>query len=441
MKKSLKLPWLYVPTLYFAEGLPYVLINVVSVLFYDDMGLDNATITLYTSWLYLPWVIKMFWSPLVDTYSQKRNWIIGVQFLLFIGLTLLAFCFQIPQKELFLPLSIIVLFITAFLSATQDIAIDGYYMLALNNEEQTYYVGVRPTFYRLAMLFGQGMLVFLAGKLAKLFNSNSQGWFITLLIPAVIFLILTFTHQTILPQIEQKDQEIQEKPQNRKISLIFQETISNFSTIFSSYFTQKNIIPTLAFILCYRFGEAMLGKLSPLFLKDTLAKGGLGLTTDEYGLIVGTIGLGATLVGGIIGGIFIAKVSFNKSVWLMAIAVNVPNLFYFYMANFHPSKLLAYPLIALDQFGSGFGLTAFTVYLIYVSQGLYKTSHFAISTGIMALGMMIPGAISGTLQERLGYSQFFLVVCLLAIPSFLTLLFIDLRNVELGENKPFSENN
>ncbi|MBD2681386.1 MULTISPECIES: MFS transporter [Nostoc] len=413
MKPQPTSPWTFIPTLYFTSGIPYVIINTVSVIFYKKLGIDNAQITLWTSFLYLPWVIKMFWGPIVDIYSTKRKWIIYTQLAMFVCLGLVAFCLQLPN---FFFISLAALTIAAFISATYDIATDGFYLLALSPEQQAFFVGIRSLFYRLAVIFGSGILVVIAGQLEVSLNNIPLGWTLAISFSALILAILFIFHRLVLPAPESDSQRQLEA--TKKI---------DFWTIISSYFNQHKIINIIAFILLYRLGEAMLVKMASLFLLDKPEVGGLGLSTSDVGLAYGTFGVISLILGGILGGLLISKYGLKKCLLPMALALNLPDIFYVYMAYTKPSLALVYPLVSLEQFGYGFGFTAFSVYLMYICQGEYKTSHFAISTGIMALGMMLPGLISGYLQKSLGYPLFFILVCLLTIPGMIALFFIPLK--------------
>ncbi|MBN3962150.1 MFS transporter [Nostoc sp. NMS8] len=413
-------PWTYIPTLYFTSGIPYVIINTVSVIFYKKLGIDNAQIALWTSFLYLPWVIKMFWGPIVDIYSSKRKWILYTQFAMFCCLGLIAFSLQLPN---FFFISLATLTIGAFISATYDIATDGFYLLALSPEQQAFFVGIRSLFYRMAVIFGSGILVVLAGQLEVSLNNIPLSWTIAIGFSALILAILFIYHRLILPLPESDNQ--------RQIQA--RENIP-FWAIISSYFAQDKIINILAFILLYRLGEAMLVKIASLFLLDKPEVGGLGLSTSDVGLVYGTFGVISLICGGILGGLLISKYGLKKCLFPMALALNLPDVFYVYMAYTKPSLTLVYPLVSLEQFGYGFGFTAFSVYLMYICKGEYKTSHFAISTGFMALGMMLPGLISGYLQKTFGYPLFFILVCLLTIPGMIALFFIPLKEEAKRQN-------
>jgi PAT family beta-lactamase induction signal transducer AmpG len=407
-------PWTYIPTLYFASGVPYVIINTVSVIFYKKLGVDNAQIALWTSFLYLPWVIKMFWGPIVDVYATKRTWILYTQFAMFCCLGLIAFSLHLPN---FFFISLAALTMGAFISATYDIATDGFYLLALSPEQQAFFVGIRSLFYRLAVIFCSGILVVLAGQLEVSLNNIPLSWTLAIGLSSLILAIIFIFHRLILPIPES---DTQRQSEAEKITIPFWEIIS-------SYFAQEKILGILAFILLYRFGEAMLVKIAALFLLDNPEVGGLGLSTSDVGLVYGTFGVISLICGGILGGLVIAKYGLKKCIFPMALALNLPDLFYVYLAYTKPSLALVYPLVSLEQFGYGFGFTAFSVYLMYICQGEYKTSHFAISTGIMALGMMLPGLISGYLQKAFGYPVFFILVCFFTIPGMISLFFIPLQ--------------
>ncbi|MEH2364401.1 MFS transporter [Nostoc sp.] len=410
-------PWLYIPTLYFAEGIPYMIINAVSVILYKKLGVDNTQIAFWTSLISFPWILKMFWSPFVDIYSTKRKWLLTTQIIMFFCLSFLALSLHLSN---FFFISLVILTIAAFISATYDIATDGFYMLALHPEQQAFFVGIRSLFYRLAILFSTGFLVFLAGYLEKSTQNIPFSWSIVIGIAAVIFALLFVFHLVILPTPE-SNYNNSESTTRTKINNI------PFLRIIHSYVGQPKILIILAFILLYRFGEAMLVKIASLFLLDKPELGGLGLSTQEFGLVYGTFGVISLICGGILGGLLIAKFGLKKCLLPMALALNLPDIFYVYLAYAKPPIKFIYPLVSLEQFGYGVGFTAFTVYLMYISQGEYKTSHFAISTGLMALGLMIPGAISGAIQQSLGYPLFFVLVCLLTIPGMLTIFFIPLE--------------
>lgn len=406
-------PWGWVPSLYFAEGLPNVLVMTVSVIMFKKLGVDNSDIALYTGWFYLPWVIKPFWSPFVDMFRTKRWWIVLMQFLLGGGMASLAFCIQLPA---FLQVSVAVLWLLSFSSATHDIAADGYYMLALDEHEKSLYVGIRSTFYRISMIAGQGLLVMCAGFLEHKYGNIPMAWSVTLLVLAAFYLTLAIYHFFFLPHAV-TDKKV-------KISNAF----AGFFDIFASYFRKPHIVNALAFILLYRLGEAQLSKITSPFLLDAVDKGGLALSTEQVGLVYGTIGIIMLMVGGILGGVVVARDGIGKWIWPMAANMNLPNLVYVYMAMTQPSNyLVVCSCVAIEQFGYGFGFTAFMLFLIYLSEGEHQSAHYAISTGFMALGMMLPGMASGAIQMRVGYPMFFIWVCICTIPGFLLIHFLHLK--------------
>ncbi len=404
-------PWLFVPTLYFGEGLPYVLVNTVSVILYKKMGVDNTSIAFWTSWLYLPWVIKMFWAPLLDLTWTKRGWVLAAQGAM--ALTIGSIAFAVGRPNFFFP-SLGAFMIGAFISATYDTATDGYYMLALSEKEQAFFAGLRSGFYRLAMVFGSGILVYLAGGVETATGSISAGWTAVLGISSGIFMVGWLYHYAVLPY----------PMADHRRSLTGTVQRSTFKEVFSAYFRQEKIGVLVAFIIFYRLGEAMLLKLVSPFLLDGRNYGGLGLSTSEVGLIYGTVGIIALVLGGVLGGWLISRYGLRRCTWPLVITMHMPDLFFVYMAWAQPSPAMVYPLVALEQFGYGMGFTVFTVYVMYSAEGRYKTSHYAISTGIMAIGMMLPGLISGWIQQKVGYPLFFIIVCLLTIPGMLTIPFL-----------------
>jgi PAT family beta-lactamase induction signal transducer AmpG len=410
-------PWFFIPTLYFAQGVPYILINTVSVIIYKNLGIDNIQIAFWTSLLYLPWVLKMLWSPLVDLYSVKRNWIIYTQLAMMCCLILAAFSLQLAN---FFFISLLIFTIAAFISATHDIATDGFYLLALNLKQQEFFAGIRTVFYRLAVIFGSGLLVFIAGKLQNSWQNIALSWTFCLGLSSLIFGLIFIYHLFILPSASVEINQSENIDKNVKKPLQFRQ-------IFVSYFRQPKIIAIVAFILFYRFGEAMLVKLTSPFLLDPIEQGGLGLSTEQVGLVYGTFGILALIIGGILGGVIIARYGLQKTIFPLALALHLPNLLYVYMSIAKPPLPFVYLFVALEQFGYGLGLTAFMIYLMQISQGEYKTSQYAISTGIMALGMMLPGAVSGYIQQAVGYTGFFIIVCLLSIVGIATIFFLPLQ--------------
>lgn len=400
-------PWLWVPSLYFAEGIPYVIVMTVSVIMYKKLNISNADIALYTSWLYLPWVIKPLWSPVVDMFRTKRLWIVSMQFL--VGAGLAGVALTIPVSNYF-QYTLSVFWLMAFSSATHDIAADGFYLLGLEEQHQAAFIGIRSTCYRLAMIAGQGALVVLAGEL-ELTHSIQFAWSITFFTLALFFVILFLYHYFMLPH-PSADHAAPKQPS--------QNIVAEFLRTFILFFKRKDIILILAFLLFYRFAEAQLIKLVTPFLLDAREKGGLGLSTSDVGIAYGTVGIIALTAGGLLGGYLLSKKGLRWWLWPMVIIMHLPDAVFVYLSQIQPTNfLIVTTAIALEQFGYGFGFTAYSMYMIYISQGEYKTSHFAICTGIMALGMMLPGMISGKIQELIGYQHFFIWVLISTIPGFI----------------------
>lgn len=599
MSAKQRSPWFWIPSLYFAQGIPYVIVMTLSVIMYKRLGISNTDIALYTSWLYLPWVIKPLWSPIVDLFKTKRFWIIIMQ--LIIGVGLAGVAFTIPVAKFF-QFTLAFFWLLAFSSATHDIAADGFYMLGLSEGDQAFFVGIRSTFYRIAMLTGQGLLVILAGSLESAtgvepvtveiiarnepvkeiqfqpnlykstanydemcfisveelavpigkvnkeytssiftnvdewnikngfyqaekivaakdlswwsksvsiplkesliekFNkkevaqSNETGniaiipiqlseqpqagenvvlnfgrdkgdksiklireyrfefnaenwnkpafavvqldskldkatqatfigrsgnivfaWSVVFVIIAVMFVVFFLYHRFILPR---PVDDVSNKTEGRGVTAEFLET-------FVSFFKKKNIGVAILFMLLYRLAESQLVKMASPFLLDAKEAGGLGLTTGDLGIVYGTVGMISLTIGGILGGIVASRNGLKYWVWWMALAINLPNLSYLFLSMFTPESLWYVAVaVVIEQFGYGFGFTAYMLFMIYISQGKHKTAHYAITTGFMALGMMIPGMLSGWLQEIIGYQSFFVWVLICTIPIFLVLPFV-----------------
>jgi PAT family beta-lactamase induction signal transducer AmpG len=606
-------PWRWIPSLYLAEGIPYVLVMTVSVVLYKRMGISNADIALYTSWLYLPWVIKPLWSPFIDLKGKKRTWILITQLLIGAGLAGVGLTIPVPG---FFAATLTIFWLLAFASATHDIAADGFYMLGLSEHDQAFFVGIRSTFYRLAMIVGQGLLVMLAGWMedstgldpvtldvratrdvtalpdpsgrtlddaeatadlsivvdetstsigttnqpmedvdrvvgavrtwnrqngfvpavedpkgavaasdpswwkrhvskplgdwlrdtfgpeesstpagkeagsiaiqririsrppppgeevivnvahasgdasislvegARLVFTSANwnrtalvafqldhrvvadtdarfvarsgnvplAWSLTFLIAAGAFLLLAVYHRISLPR-PVRDHPVVAAAAGGAL-------LREFARTFALFFQKKGILLTLAFLLLYRFGEAQLVKLAAPFLLDGRETGGLGLTTGEVGFVYGTVGIMALTLGGILGGMAASRSGLRAWLLWMVVAVNLPDVVYIYLAHAQPESFFAVNVcVAVEQFGYGFGFTAYMLYMIYVSRGAHQTAHFAITTGFMALGMMLPGMFSGWLQEAIGYRAFFVWVLIATIPAFIVASMVDVDPV------------
>lgn len=400
---SKRSPWAWIPTLYFAEGIPYFIVNVISVTMFKRLGMSNGDLALFTSLLYLPWVIKPLWSPFVDIIRTKRWWILSMQALITLGFAALAF----TARPGAFALSLIFFYIVAFASATHDIAADGFYMLALDERDQSAFVGIRSTFYRIASVFGQGVIVVCAGLLEEKFGDIPKAWELTLGLSSLLFALLALSHWRFLPK------PASDLPASSSTSSL----MGDFARSWTTFFKKKGVWLALAFMLLYRLPEALSVKILTPFLLDPSEAGGLGLTTAQSGLVYGTVGVIALTVGGILGGLFAARYGLRKSMWPMSLSLALPCVVYLMMALMQPLPLWCiYLLVAIDQFGYGFGFTAYMLFMMQFSEGEFKTSHYAICTAFMALSMMVPGLFAGWLQEALGYVGFFIIVmvCCLA---------------------------
>jgi PAT family beta-lactamase induction signal transducer AmpG len=398
-------PWTWIPTLYFGQGIPYVVVMTLSVIMYKNLEFSNTDIALYTSWLYLPWVIKPLWSPLVEMFSTKRVWIVALQFV--VGASLALVALTIPAPKAF-QLTLAVFWLMAFASASHDIAADGFYMLALKQHQQAAFVGVRSTFYRLANIGGQGGLVYLAGELQERTGSMTTAWSVVFWVLAGMFALMGAYHWAMLPQ---PASDSRRAPGDRPVAEFFR--------VFAEFFRQPGILVVLGFLLLYRFPEAQLLKLASPFLLDKPEVGGLGLSTKQVGIAYGTVGLTALTLGGLAGGWVISKIGLKRALWPLILAMHVPNVVFLGLALWHPHSLwIVSSALAVEQFGYGLGFTAYLMYMILVADGAHKTAHYAICTGFMALGMMLPGMWSGWLQDHIGYPMFFTWVLVSTVPSF-----------------------
>ena len=403
----MKSPWSWIPSLYFAEGLPYVAVMTISLILYKYLGLSNADITFYTSWLYLPWVIKPLWSPFIDIVKTKRWWITAMQLL--IGAAFGGIAFTVPS-DFWLQGTLCFFWLMAFASATHDIAADGFYMLGLDQHDQAWFVGIRSTFYRLATIFGQGVLVMIAGNLQVVFrNSIAFSWSLMFYGVAGLFIAIWLWHSYVLPHPSEDEENTHVEGEVKTVSS--NSILRDLKSTIKTFFQKEQVIAGILFMLFYRMPEGLLAKVSSLFLIDNAHNGGLGLSPQEYGLVQGTVGVIGLTLGGILGGMCAGKDGLRKWLWPMVCAITLPDLVYVYLAFDLPSTFLIVNIcVFIEQFGYGFGFTAYMLYLIYYSRGNYKTSHYALCTAFMALSMMIPGLFAGALQETVGYRTFFLIV-------------------------------
>lgn len=420
MEKSVKSPWLWVPSLYFAEGVPYFLVNNISVMMFAKMGVPNGQMAFFTTLLYFPWFLKGLWSPIVDVIKTKRWWILTMQVLMTAMMILLTVTLPKPSPEAIaegaVPINLfwvtLVLFIVAaFASATHDIAADGYYMLAHSPSSQAAFIGIRSTAYRIASVFGQGVLVFIAGRIEKSTGDIPFSWQVTIGVSAIIFFIVTLYHTFVLPKAADDKPRIDP---TEGAGATFRELGNSFKT----FFTKKGVVLAIIFMLLYRLPEGFLIKMCQPFLVAGRDNGGLGLDTDAVGVVYGTIGVIALLAGGIAGGVYASKVGLKRALWIMTACMTLPCLTFCYLSIFLPTNLITISIaVSIEQFGYGFGFTAYMLYMMYFSEGEFKTSHYAICTAFMALSMMLPGFVAGYIQEAIGYVNFFWMVMFCCIAT------------------------
>jgi PAT family beta-lactamase induction signal transducer AmpG len=414
-------PWAWIPTLYFAQGIPYVVVMTLSTVLYKNLSISNTDIAFYTSWLYLPWVIKPLWSPFVDLFRTKRFWIVTLQWGIGIAFALVALTLPGPR---FFQMSLAVFWLMAFGSATHDIAADGFYLLANKPGEQAAFVGVRSTFYRLATLTAQGALVYLAGWWTDATGSVVRAWSLVFGLLALIFIVVGTYHLFALP-----------KPESDRPTSGGGDIVKEFFTVFVEFFRKPGVLTILAMLLFYRLAEAQALKLLSPFLLDKREVGGLGLTTQQVGIAYGTVGIVALTVGGLVGGWIVSLRGLKRMLWPMILAMHAPIVAFLLLAIYQPGSLWVISgALAVEQFGYGFGFTAYMVYMMMVADGPHKTAHYAICTGFMALGMMLPGMEAGRLQSHLGYVKFFVWVLICTIPSFVVIARLKI-DPEFGKKK------
>ncbi len=391
-------PWAWVPSLTFADALPSVAVMTISVILFKQLGLSNAAITFYTSWLYLPWVLKPVWSPFIDLIKTKRWWILATEILLGAAFGGIAFTLPTPfwlQGSLFL------FWVMAFAGASHCVAADGFYMLGLSRHQQAEMMGVRTLFERLATIFGQGLLVMIAGNLQVVFRGSiAFSWSLLFYGLMGLFLLLWLWHAHALPYAAE---DVSHPFTGAK------DIWHGFLETFKTFFRKDGAAFAVLFIIFFRMPEGLLSKISELFLIDAGHNGGLGLSPQEYGLVQGTVGIIGLATGGIIGGMVASRDGLRRWLWPMVGAFTLPQLIYVYLSYTLPESLVVTgACIFVEQFAYGFGLTAYMLYMIYICRGEYKTSHYALASAMMFLSMMLPGIVAGMLQESIGYRHYFL---------------------------------
>lgn len=419
-------PWAWIPTLYFAEGLPNVIVTALSIVMYMQMGLSDAEVGLYTGWLALPWVIKPFWSPFIDLLKTKRWWVLAMQALM--GGALAGIAFTLPTA-LWFQGSMFFLFVMAFASATHDISADGFYMIELSEHNQAKYVGLRNTFYRFAVIFVNGGLVAAAGLLEHTFHmAVVYTWTLMFYGVAALFIGIWLYHCRMLPR------PAEDEAPGKTVGDVAGELQTMLSTFFTKFGWRETVFVML-FLLFYRFPEALLNTMTKTFLMRPVLDGGLGLSPEEYGFAQGTVGLVGLLLGGIIGGLLVSRDGMRRWLWPMVCAITLPDAVYIYLSYALDTSLwLVSVCLFVEQFGYGLGFTVLTLYMLYYCQGKFRTSHYSICTGISYLGLMLPGMVSGYLKDMVGYRMFFIIVMACCLVTFLVTAFLKI-DPEFGKQK------
>lgn len=416
-------PWSWIPSLYFVSGLPYFIVVVISVTMYENFGISKADNAFFTSLIYLPWVLKPLWSPFVDIIRTKRWWTITMQWVIGISFAIGAFMLS---TSFFFEGSLLIFWITAFASATNDIASDGFYMIALNDHQQSYFVGIRSTFYRLAKVFSNGAVLYIAGAFMMSTGNPHTAWSIAFVILSAIFVIGSLYHGFILPHPEVRSKQAERTGR---------DILREFWTTMVSFFKKRHAGAAIAFILLFRLPEAFLEKILNLFLLDPVSEGGMGLTNQQVAVTYGVIGIIGLTIGGILGGLIISRYGLKRMMRPMALCIPMTCLMFVLLSRLSEPSIYVIDLcIFTEQFFYGFGITAFFLYLIYFSEGEFATSHYALCTGFMAAGMMLPGMAAGWLQEQLGYDNFFLLAIACCVAT-MTVASIVKINPEFGKKR------
>jgi len=413
-------PALWVPTLYFAEGLPFVVIATVSVLMYKSMGISDAKIAFFTTLVTWPWTLKPLWGPLLEMFKTKKYFVVATQFIGGVAFGLVALTLPLDG---FFQYSLALLMILAFNSATHDIAGDGVYVIVLSEKEQAQYVGWQGACYNIGKIMAQGALVYVAGQL-EISMGVLHAWMIVMGLFGVIMILLSLWHAKFLPT----------GGSSTHVTSI-RETMGTFGDVVKTFFQKKNIWWGVAFIILYRFAEGQAIKIVPLFFRAARDAGGLGLTTSEIGIVYGTFGAAAFILGSILAGYFIAKRGLKKSLFILCCFFNVPFAAYTFLAMTQPTNFIIIgAAVVFEYFGYGFGFVGLILFMMQqIAPGKYKMAHYAFATAVMYLGFMLPSMVSGYISDFLGYKNFFVWVLFATIPSFLVTWLVPFREIETIE--------
>ena len=411
-QKTRRNPWAWVPTLYFTEGLPNVVITAISLVMYKQLGLSNAEVAYYTGWLYLPWMFKPLWSPFVELIRTRRWWVVSTQLLMGVGMAGIAF--TLPTAH-FLQWTLAIFWLIAFSSATHDVAADGFYMMALDEGDQSFFVGIRSTFFRLAMIVGQGALLIVVDWFLGRYDDVCTAWKMAFIIVAALLILVASYHAIKLTKLKN------DTPRVFAVGDLWRE----FWHTFITFFQKEGVVPALFFMLLFRLAEAQLSKMSAPFLIDPISEGGLGLTLEQIGVVQGTFGTIGLTLGGILGGICVSRNGLKRWLWPMVCAISIPDVVYVYLSYMQPDNLAVISsCLFVEQFGYGFGFSAYMLYLLYYSRGAHETAHYAIATAFMTAGLAFPGMVAGALQEFMGYRLFFVWVMACCAVTFLVSAFL-----------------
>lgn len=409
-------PIAWVSSLYFAMGLPYIAISLVSVIMFKDLGIADDRITFWTSLLVLPWSLKPLFSVVMEVVGTKKMYVVLTELLVAALFGLIAFTLPIPQ---FFSVCIALLAVLAFSGSMQDIAGDGLYMAELSPEEQSKYVGWQGAFYNLAKILANGLLVYLAGVLGSHLGAL-KGWMVIMGIFAMLMALIGVYHWFIMPSDARKKHRDAAGERSLKAGM------HELWLVVQSFFQKKHIIYYLIFILCYRFAEGLAIKVAPLFLKASVATGGIGLSNEQYGLIYGSVGSLAFVLGSVLSGYYISHFGLKRVLFSLALIFNVPLAVYLLLALFQPSSMWWIgTAIVFEYFTYGFGFVGLMLFMMQqIAPGKYQMAHYAFATSLMNLGVMIPGMMSGKLSMMLGYKHFFILVMILTIPALLLTYFV-----------------
>ena len=425
MKKNSKSPITWVPSVYFAMGLPFVVLNIVSVLMFKGMGIRDGQITFWTSLIMMPWTLKFLWSPFLEMYKTKKFFVVLTQLVTGLGFLLVGLVLHLPW---FFSLCIFLMAIIAFSGATHDIATDGVYMAELSKEEQASWIGWQGAFYNIAKIVASGGLVWVAGRLIKHFggvegatkevmhSAATNAWMIVMIAIGALMILLGLYHIKQLPS----GKGTAVKTESAK------ETFDRLVEVLKNFFTKKHIVYYIFFIILYRFGEGFVMKIVPLFLKAARSAGGLGLNEEQIGLYYGTFGAAAFVLGSVLAGYYISHFGLKRTLFSLCCIFNLPFIAYTFLSQVQPeSGLLIGSMITLEYFGYGFGFAGLTLFMMQqIAPGKHQMAHYAFASGIMNLGVMLPGMVSGLISDAIGYKWFFVFTLIATIPAFLITYFV-----------------